>query len=82
MSMVPTSGTSVAVAVLSALMLMSTSVDRARHHKATTGSPPRAERANDGQQADVRSPCDGTEYEPAFPVAPRRNSTEDAPVGM
>jgi hypothetical protein len=68
--MVPTSGISVEVSLLAPVLLMLTSVGRARHNRATPGSQTRATRANDGQTATLRS-LDGSEYEPAFMVAPR-----------
>jgi hypothetical protein len=53
--MVPTSGMSVEVSVL-APVLMLTSAGRARHNRATLGSPTRTGRANDGQGVDAAEP--------------------------
>jgi len=53
MSIVETSDISVELAVPASLLLMLTSVGRARHNRATPGSPTRAARVADRQYVDA-----------------------------
>src|SRR5688572_29834175 len=75
MSTVPTSGVSVQVSLLAPVMVMLTSVGRARHNRATPGSPTRAARADDGPKlSTLREPKLRDEYEPDLLVAPWADS--------
>src|SRR5829696_3729962 len=78
MSMVPTSGMSVEVSVFAPALLMLTSVGRARHNRATPGSPTRHCTPTAAGTATLQSLGCGNEDEPACLVAPRPIPTEDA----
>src|SRR5687768_14931462 len=70
MSMVPASGTSVEVSLLAPVLLMLTSVGRARHNRATPGSRPGQRAPTTARTSTLRSLGCGNEYESAFLVGP------------